>query len=160
MAQAIWGLPGDRHAFARAIFDYCSATAKHLPANTAQEDAQFQKALSTSDVLNDLKKLEQLMSTPQFVRYELQRTLSECRASSGAIIKKAYKSPAAEALLWVELEGVFDTATVEQAAIDLGILRLNENRHTVSDLHGIQNWSLVRGAIRSGVLLHLLRAMR
>jgi hypothetical protein len=155
--NASLALPQERQAFAQAIFDYCSATAKYLPANPKREDEEMAKALSTNALhyTSAPKHFEKFFKTVRDARYTFQKALAECRQLSGNIIARAYKSHADEAVLWVQLENVFDQPAL--TAIYLGILRVDKNHNTVTDLHGIQYWPMVRGAIRSGVLLHLLQ---
>ena len=88
--------------------------------------------------------------------WSFHKTLSDCQVLSAGILLKADKTSSAEAALWVRLEGALDQP--EHTAISLGILLVDNNGDTISDLHGINFWPAARIAIRNSALLPLLQA--
>ena len=141
-----------REAFAAAILNYCTETSKNLPVNSQKEDDELEKALAGPF---DIKRIEKIVETIEYSRRALQKALSQCTRISGDIVRRSYTTRNGEAILWVNLEGVFDS-TIDLNATKVGILRIAENGHTISDLHGIQSWPLVRIGIRNGSILPLL----
>jgi hypothetical protein len=129
-------------AFAKAIFDYCSQTSNHMPRNTQKEDEQIAAAYASFNI-DRLKQTDPL----SIYRYELQKSLNECKQNSKSIVEQNNR-PAIQAALWIKIEGSFDSFD-EATAVEAGIVRKDEKGTIVSDLHGIFSWPAVRTAIRA-----------
>jgi hypothetical protein len=101
--------PKWRASLAAALRQYCESILVQVPRNTPQEDRWV------DDELNDIKpgandwdqRVARVEYSLENARKQLRHVLSECSSIAGKLIGLETRSPAAEALLWVRLEGFF-----------------------------------------------------
>lgn len=144
-----------RKTFASAIFDYCTQTSNHLPRNTQKEDEQLTAEITSAD----FGRMTRAAETIQFSRYQLQKVLTDCAQVSRTILELTNPGTAAEAAMWVRLEGTLDFDAEFFGAL-VGVFRKDEKSNTLSDLHGLNFWSAVRTAIRTAAILPLLETRK
>jgi hypothetical protein len=120
--------PGWRASLAVALRRYCESVLVQVPRNTPEEDRWV------DDEPNDLRpdasdrdqRMARVMNSLENARKSLRHVLSECSSLAGNLIGPGTRSPAAEALLWVRLSGLFsvqDLILRDAEIVGLGVSR-------------------------------------